>query len=52
MNQKSRAFWGGALLILAAVLMVAQKGSVNILPIVTYEKGRFVTGKQIGRAHV
>ena len=42
MNQKSRAFWGGALLILAAVLMVAQKGSVNILPIVTYEKVQFV----------
>ena len=42
MNQKSRAFWGGALLILAAVLMVAKKGSVNILPIVTYEKVQFV----------
>lgn len=42
MSQKSRAFWGGALLILAAVLMVAQKGSVNILPIVTYEKVQFV----------
>ena len=42
MSQKSRAFWGGSLLILAAVLMVAQKGSVNILPIVTYEKVQFV----------
>lgn len=42
MNQKSRAFWGGALLILAAVLMVAQKGSINVLPIITYEKVQFV----------
>ena len=42
MNQKSRAFWGGALLILAAVLMVAQKGSPGILPITTYEKVQFV----------
>lgn len=42
MSQKSRAFWGGVLLILAAVLMVAQKGGVNILPITTYEKVQFV----------
>ncbi len=42
MSQKSRAFWGGLLLIFAAVLMVSQKGGVNILPPVTYDRVQFV----------
>lgn len=42
MNQKSRAFWGGALLILAAILMVTQKGGVNILPPATYDRVQFI----------
>lgn len=42
MNQRSRAFWGGALLIIAAVLMVAQKGGISVLPVVTYDRVQFV----------
>ena len=42
MINKSRAFWGGVLLLVAAFLMHNRGGGIDILPSPTYDKVQFV----------
>ncbi len=42
MINKSRAFWGGVLLLVAAALMASRGGGIDIIPSTTYDKVQFV----------